>query len=87
MKKKEEIPNLKSGLKVCTLPELPPPHQNIYPCTHPARAIKLELDKATIGVKETGNQPKLSAANPVSRSVSSIEELFEISRLARLISE
>ena len=47
----------------------------------------MELDEATIAEKEAGNQPKLSATSPVSRSVSSIEELLEVSRLARLISE
>ena len=55
--------------------------------THPAQESKLELDEATIAEKEAGNQPKLSATSPVSRSVSSIEELLEVSRLARLISE
>ena len=55
--------------------------------THPAQENKLEFDEENTAEKEAGNQPKLSATSPVSRSVSSIEELLKLSRLARLISE
>ena len=37
----------------------------------------------TIAAKEAGNQPKFSATSPVSSSVSSVKELFEISRLCQ----
>ena len=37
----------------------------------------------TTAVKEAGNQPKLSATSLVSRSVSSLKELFEVSRLCQ----
>ena len=66
--------NLKSGLMCPSLVTFP---------THPAREIKLELDGVTIVVKETGNQLKLSATSLVSSSVSSLKELFEVSRLCQ----
>ena len=37
----------------------------------------------TTAVKEAGNQPKLSATSLVSRSVSSLNELFEVLRLCQ----
>ena len=37
----------------------------------------------TIAVKEAGNQPKLSATSLVSSSVSSLKELYEVSRLCQ----
>ena len=43
----------------------------------------MELDEATIAVKEAGNQPKLSATSLVSSSVSSLKELVEVSRLCQ----
>ena len=71
---REEILNLKSGLMYPSWVTSP---------THPAREIKLELDGVTTAVKEAGNQPKLSATSLVSRSVSSLKELFEVSRLCQ----
>ena len=43
----------------------------------------MELDEATIAVKEAGNQLKLSATSLVSSSVSSLKELVEVSRLCQ----
>ena len=51
--------------------------------THPAQENKLEFDEENTAEKEAGNQPKLSATSLVSRSVSSLKELFEVSRLCQ----
>ena len=51
--------------------------------THPAQENKLEFDEETSARKEAGNQPKLSATSPVSSSVSSVKELFEVSGLCQ----
>ena len=51
--------------------------------THSAKENKLEFDEETSAEKEAGNQQKLSATSPVSSSVSSVKELFEVSGLCQ----
>ena len=51
--------------------------------THPAKENKQEPDEETLSEKEAGNLPKLSVKSPPTSSVSSVEELLQVSGLCK----